>query len=109
MSVQLIFYEWLGTYKVVKWKCNPFDLRVISINEASDSEMICLVDGLWSMYRVNHWSRDNIRVYDSHVKGGLSIFHEIPRSCLRTSFGDIIAEDSIIPCDSLLSGNLYIC
>jgi hypothetical protein len=61
------------------------------------------------MYRVNHWSSDNIRIDDSQVKGGLSLFHEIPCSSLSTSFGDIVAEDGIIPCDSLLSCNLHNC
>lgn len=94
---------------MVKWKCNAINLLVCSINKARDREMIGLVDGLWSMYWVNHWPGDYIRIYNGQVKGWLAFPHEFPCSCLRASFGDIIAENSVVLRDSLLSSHLNRC
>lgn len=80
-----------------------------SIIEACDREMFCFIDGLWSMYRVNHGPGDDIRIYAGQVKSWFSLFHKLPRSCLSASVGDVIARDGAIPCDSLLSGRLDGC
>lgn len=94
---------------MVKRECDAFNLLVSSINKARDCEMIGLVDGLRSMYGVHHWSSDYVRIYNGQVKCWLAFSHEFPCSCLRASFGNVIAENRIIPRDSLFSSHLNSC
>ena len=49
---------------MIEWKCHSFDLPMRAIDEACDSELIRLIDRLWSMKRVNHWPDDDIWVDD---------------------------------------------
>ena len=87
---------------MIEWKCHSFDLLMRAIDEACDSEVIRLIDRLWSMKRVNHWPDDDI----CQVKRRLVFLHELPCRSLRAFFGDIVAEDSIISLDRLLGRNL---
>lgn len=91
---------------MIEWKCHSFDLLMRAIDEACDSEVIRLIDRLWSMKRVNHWPDDDIWVDDCQVKRQLVFLHELPCRSLRAFFGDIVAEDSIISLDRLLGRNL---
>lgn len=91
---------------MIERKCHSFDLLMSAIDEACDSEVIRLIDRLWPMNRVNHWSDDDIWADNCQVKGRLLFLHELPCRSLRTFFGDIVAEDRIISLDRLLGRHL---
>lgn len=91
---------------MIEWKCHSFDLLMRAIDEACDSEVIRLIDRLWSMKWVYHWPDDDIWVDDYQVKRRLVFLHELPCRGLRAFFRCIIAENSIIFLDCLLGRNL---
>lgn len=91
---------------MVKRKCDPLDLLVGSVDEGSNSEVICLVDGTRSLYGVDHWPGDDVWINDSQVKRRRALLHELPCGRLRACLRDIVAENGIISLDCLLSCNL---
>lgn len=74
--------EHKGTYEMIEWEMQAFDLLVFSIQEIIDGEAVRLIHVLRPFNRLQHWPNDNIRINNRKIKDGFPFLEEIPCSTL---------------------------
>ena len=69
-----------GTYEMIKWESQVFNILVLPIEKVIASKCISFIHVLWTINRLKHRTDDDVGIDDCEIEDGLVNCEEIPRS-----------------------------